>query len=92
MSAVDLAPPSARWTLRLSGDWVGPYSPFDEPGVIMGAYGLLHIAGSVRFTPSTALEAGLSNVLDRAYPEVVAEHMVAPGQPRSVTATLRYTP
>lgn len=92
-AAVDLAPhgiADARWALRISGNWVGPYSPFDEPGVVLGAYGLLHASGHVRITPTVELDAGVRNVLDRAYPELVADHIVSPGQPRSIYLTLGY--
>jgi outer membrane receptor for ferric coprogen and ferric-rhodotorulic acid len=35
------------------------------------------------------LDVGVRNVLDRAYPELVAGHIVSPGQPRAVFVTLR---
>ncbi|HEY3745158.1 MAG TPA: TonB-dependent receptor, partial [Gemmatimonadaceae bacterium] len=31
---------AGKLNLHLAGNWVGPYSPFDEPGVVLGAYGL----------------------------------------------------
>lgn len=30
------------WRISASGNWVGPYSPFDQPGRVLGAYGLAH--------------------------------------------------
>lgn len=91
VGAIDVAPTAARWTLRVSGNWIGPYSPFDEPGVVLGGYGLLHAAGSVPLSRRMTLDLGIRNLLDRAYPELVAGHIVAPGQPRSVYVTLRHT-
>src|SRR5207237_3639894 len=44
IAAVDVSPAGAPWLLRVSGNWVGPYSPFDAPGVVLGAYGLAHVA------------------------------------------------
>ena len=82
--------PAGRWSLRFAGNWVGPYSPFDEPGVLLGGYGLMHASGRVRLSRAVVLDAGVRNVLDRAYPEVVAGHIVSPGEPRSVYASLRY--
>ena len=81
---------AGTWNLRLAGNWVGPYSPFDEPGVLVGGYGLMHASGRVRLSRAVVLDAGVRNVLDRAYPEVVAGHIVSPGEPRSVYASLRY--
>ncbi|HEY1953826.1 MAG TPA: TonB-dependent receptor [Gemmatimonadaceae bacterium] len=81
---------AGKWNLRLAGNWVGPYSPFDEPGVVLGGYGLMHLSGRLRLSRTVLLDAGLRNVLNRAYPEVVAGHIVSPGEPRSVFASLRY--
>lgn len=92
-AAVDLAPAmrgDVPWSVRVSGNWVGPYSPFDEPGVVLGGYGLLHVGGRVRLARDVGIDAGVRNVLDRAYPEVVAGHVVAPGEPRALYVSLRY--
>jgi len=98
-AALDIAPPStrsstratdARWRLRVSGNWVGPYSPFDEPGVVLGAYGLMHAGAIIPLTRQASVDLGVRNLLDRAYPEVVAGHIVAPGEPRAFYVTLRW--
>lgn len=93
-AALDIAPSNrisaAHWVVRVSGNWVGPYSPFDEPGVVLGAYGLAHVSARVRLTPSAVFDLGVRNVLDRSYPELVAGHIVAPGEPRSAYLALRY--
>ncbi len=93
-AALDITPtaiiPTARWVVRLSGNWVGPYSPFDEPGVVLGAYGLMHVSARARLSSAAVLDIGVRNVFDRAYPELVAGHIVAPGEPRSAYVGLRY--
>jgi len=80
--------PAPAWRLRLSGNFVGPYSPFDEPGVLLPAYGLLHLGG-IAMVRGTEIDFGIRNLLDRAYPELVAGHIVAPGQPLSFFVTAR---
>ena len=83
-------PTSGVWTVRLATNVVGPYTPFDEePGFELPAYGLLHLSGRVRFAKAD-LEVGMRNLLDRDYPELRAGGFVAPGQPRSIFANLRY--
>lgn len=93
-AALDVAPteviPTARWVLRISGNWVGPYSPFDAPGVLSGSYGLIHLSARAQVTPAAVLDVGVSNIFDRAYPELIAGHIVAPGEPRSAYVGLRY--
>ena len=89
-AALEIAPPRTWWRLRFAGNWVGPYSPFDEPGVVLGSYGLAHVSGSAQWGP-VRLEVGVRNVFDRAYPELVAGHVIDPGQPRAVFTTLRTT-
>jgi outer membrane receptor protein involved in Fe transport len=87
-AALDLLPGAASWRLRLSGNWVGPYSPFDEPGVVLGSYGLAHVSAAWTIGTFEA-DVGVRNVFDRAYPEIVAGGIVAPGQPRTVYVSLR---
>ncbi|MEA2765533.1 MAG: iron complex outerrane recepter protein, partial [Gemmatimonadaceae bacterium] len=87
-AAFTLAPVDAKWRLRIGGNWVGRYAPFDEPDVLLGGYGLLHLSGTARLG-AVELDLGVRNVLDRAYPELVAGHIVSPGQPRAVFVTIR---
>jgi outer membrane receptor protein involved in Fe transport len=79
-----------KWNFHIGGNWVGPYSPFDEPGVVLGSYGLMHASARVRLSSAVVVDAGVRNVLDRSYPELVAGHIVAPGEPRSVYVSVRY--
>lgn len=87
-AALDFLPGASSWRIRLSGNWVGPYSPFDEPGVVLGAYGLAHLSTAWTLGRFEA-DVGVRNVFDRAYPEMVAGGIVAPGQPRTVYVSLR---
>jgi outer membrane receptor protein involved in Fe transport len=79
------------WRLRASGTFNGPYSPFDEPGVVLGGWALFHVSGAVRVR-DVEVDAGVRNLFDRRYPELVAGHIVSPGEPRAVDVTVRVTP
>lgn len=83
-SALDVSLPLAAIRLRVSGNWVGPYSPFDQPGVVTSGYGLAHLSMSVPVNTASSVDAGVRNVFNRAYPELVAGDVVSPGQPRTV--------
>ncbi len=87
--AVELAPPAAIWRLRVGSNVLGPYSPFNEPGVLLPAYGLVHLSGGIRLG-GAQLELGVRNVLDRVYPELRASRFVTPGQPRAVFGSVKY--
>lgn len=92
LAAVDVGPASGAWRTRVSGTFNGPYSPFDEPGAVTGAWALLDIGGAVRLgalARAAELEAGVRNVLDRRYPELIAGGVVSPGQPRAFEVSLR---
>ena len=86
---VEVAPELAIWRVGLSTNVVGPYTPFDEPGVELPTYALVHLTGGVR-VGSALLELGVRNLFDKPYPEVRAGGFVSPGQPRSVYGTVRY--
>ena len=88
-AAVDLSPPGATWRLRASTDVVGPYTPFDMPGVERPAYALAHLSGGKRFG-GMQLELGIRNLFNTAYREIEAGGFVAPGQTRSVFGMVRW--
>ncbi|MEO8333728.1 MAG: TonB-dependent receptor [bacterium] len=88
VAALELSPSGSALRMRLSGNWVGPYSPFDEPGVVAGGYGLMHISAAIPID-RLEIDAGVRNLLDRAYPELIAGHIVSPGQPRTLYVSLR---
>lgn len=73
----------------LSVNAVGPYAPFDEPGVTLDPYALVHATGGIRIG-RTLMQIGIRNLLDRKYPELRAGGFVVPGQPRTVYGTVRY--
>lgn len=89
VTALELAPDQTPWRVRLTSNVVGPYSPFDEPGVTLPTYALLHLSGGMR-VGRTELQLGIRNLLDHRYPELEAGGFVTPGQPRSVVGTVRY--
>jgi outer membrane receptor for ferrienterochelin and colicin len=90
-AALDVTPHGMPWRFRVSGNWVGPYSPFDEPGVVRSGYGLAHVSGGWAFHAFDA-DVGIRNIFDRAYPEVIAGNIVSPGQPRTVYVSIRVRP
>jgi outer membrane receptor protein involved in Fe transport len=91
VAALAVSPPGRNaWTLRVSTNVVGPYTPFDaEPGFELPAYALLHVAARVRLARAD-VDVGVRNLLDREYPELRAGGFIAPGQPRSLVARLLY--
>ncbi len=89
VASATVAPPGRAWRAAVSLGAVGPYAPFDEPGVWRPAYALVHVTGTVTIAPGDELEFGVRNLLNRAYPELEAGGYVSPGQPRSVFVTLR---
>jgi outer membrane receptor protein involved in Fe transport len=87
-AALDITMPLAPWRIRVSGNWVGGYSPFDQPGVVLGGYGLAHLSLQWTFR-AMEVDLGVRNLFDRAYPELVAGDVVSPGQPRTIFLSFR---
>jgi len=86
---VEVAPEGAIWRAGVGTNVVGPYTPFDEPGVELPTYALMHLTGGVRIGQAE-VDIGVRNLLDKHYTEVRAGGFVSPGQPRSVYGTVRY--
>ncbi len=86
-AALEVAPLASIWRIRLSTNAVGPYSPFDMPGVVIKPYALAHAFGSVRFGTAT-LGVGVRNLLGHRYRELEAGGFTVPGQPRTVYGSL----
>jgi outer membrane receptor protein involved in Fe transport len=89
IAALDVTP-APEWVVRLSSNIVGPYSPFDEPGVVLPSYAVLSLTVGAHFG-NAFVQVGMENIADKAYPELVAGGFVDPGQPRSVYGTVRYS-
>jgi iron complex outermembrane receptor protein len=88
-ATIAVTPPSASWDLQVGTNVVGPYTPFDEPGVELPAYALLHLGAGLRIGAMHA-HLGLRNLTNHRYPELRAGGFVSPGQPRSVYGGLDY--
>jgi outer membrane receptor for ferric coprogen and ferric-rhodotorulic acid len=88
-AALSWAPPFSVFNATLSTNAVGRYTPFDEPGVELDPYALVHLTAGVRFG-TMLVQLGVRNLLDHRYPELRAGGFVVPGQPRSVFGTVRY--
>ncbi|MGH7498724.1 MAG: TonB-dependent receptor [Gemmatimonadales bacterium] len=86
---IEIAPEMSVWRIGVLTNIVGPYTPFDEPGVELPTYALFHLTGGVRVGPAE-FDLGVRNLLNRDYPELRAGGFVAPGQPRSVYGTVHY--
>ncbi|MFL5614970.1 MAG: TonB-dependent receptor [Gemmatimonadaceae bacterium] len=78
----------APWQIRIGGNWTGPYSPFDRPGEVLPGYGMGHVSATWAFR-SVEMNLGVRNMFNRAYPEIVAGDVVAPGQPRTIFLSFR---
>jgi outer membrane receptor protein involved in Fe transport len=88
-AAVELAPPRRAWTLRVATNVQGPYSPFDAPGVVLPSYALLQVSAGLAIPRVGHLQLAVRNLFNQAYPELRAGSFVTPGQPRTISATLR---
>lgn len=86
---IEVSPDLAIWHLGLSTNVVGPYTPFDEPGVELPTYALIYLTGGVRIG-GVLLDLGVRNLLDKRYAELRAGGFVSPGQPRTVYGTAHY--
>ncbi|MGA7160783.1 MAG: TonB-dependent receptor [Bacteroidota bacterium] len=89
IAALDITP-RVDWNIRLSSNIVGPYSPFDEPGVVLPSYAIFSLTAGVN-AGNALIQVGVKNLADKAYPELVAGGFVDPGQPRSVYGTVKYS-
>ena len=88
-AGLEVGPVTGRWYARAATNIVGDYTPFDEPGVEIPPYALVHLSGGVQFG-RTGFELAVRNLLDHKYRELQAGGFVVPGQPISVYGTVRY--
>lgn len=90
-AAVELGKTSALWSIRLSTNVVGPYTPFSAAGTELPAYALFHLSSRLLLGERTVLRLGVRNLFDTVYPELRAGGFVTPGQPRSIYGGVSYT-
>ncbi len=88
-AGITVAPPGLPWNLGVTFDAVGPYSPFDEPGVVRPAFLLVHLSAGVAVARGYELDLGVRNVFNRSYPELEAGGYVSPGETRTEFLKLR---
>jgi iron complex outermembrane receptor protein len=88
--ALEFSPRGTIWQFRVGSNFVGPYAPFDEPGVLLPSYAVFYVSTEIHYA-NVLIDLGLRNLFDKAYPELRAGGFVAPGQPRSAYGTLKYT-
>jgi outer membrane receptor protein involved in Fe transport len=87
---VNVLLPTQIWEAHVGVNFQGPYSPWDEYGVLRPAFALLNLSGAVRVTPRAKVSVGVRNLLDTYYRELEAGYQVTPGQTRSVYVMLQY--
>jgi len=89
-AAIDGNVPGQLWLAQLGAIFTGPYTPFEEKGVLRPGYMLLNIAGGIRIHDRAQVLVGLRNLLDVKYRELESGGQVTPGQPLTIYALLRY--
>lgn len=89
-AVIDVAPPLQIWEAQLGTNFNGPYTPFEEPGILRPGYILFNIAGGVRLSSRTHVLVGVRNLLDTAFRELESGGQVTPGEPRAFYVTMRY--
>lgn len=83
-----VTPPRQAWFADVGTFVVGPYTPFDEPDVETDPYAVVQVSAGYRIPVVGNLRLGIRNLFNRTYAEVRAGGFVAPGQPRTVVASL----
>src|SRR5581483_4706525 len=89
-AALDISIPKQIWTARIGTTFNGPYTPFEEKGVLRPGYALFNVEGSVRMYKLTYLSVGVRNLLDTRYRELESGAQVTPGQLQTAYVTVRY--
>jgi len=85
--SAQVAPAQGSWFAQATVSGVGPYTPFDEPGVELPSYALVHLSAGTA-VGGVRVQVGVRNALDRVHPELRAGGFVAPGQPRTFTVSV----
>ncbi|HXC24404.1 MAG TPA: TonB-dependent receptor, partial [Gemmatimonadaceae bacterium] len=87
---LDVAPPGKRWFAQLGANVQGPYTPFEEKGVLRPAYVLFSLSSGVKVYGPAEVWVGIRNLAGTGYRELESGGQVVPGEPRTVYALLRY--
>jgi iron complex outermembrane recepter protein len=87
---VNIALPSQIWEGHVGANFQGPYSPWDEFGVLRPGFVLFNLSGGVNLTTKAKVLVGVRNLFDTAYRELEAGYQITPGQTRTLYATLTY--
>ncbi|HWZ57999.1 MAG TPA: TonB-dependent receptor [Gemmatimonadaceae bacterium] len=87
---VNVALPSQIWEAHLGANFQGPYTPFEEIGVLRPGFVLFNVAAGVHMNPRTLFMVGVRNLFDTNYRELESGGQVTPGQGRAVYATVQY--
>ncbi len=90
-ATIDLDLPRQPWVAQLGTNFLGPYTPFEEKGILRPGYVLFSLGGGVRVFHQTEILIGIRNLLDVRYRELEAGGQVTPGQSQTVYALVRYT-
>jgi outer membrane receptor protein involved in Fe transport len=89
-AALDLNIPSQIWSARIGTTFNGPYTPFEEKGVLRPGYALFNVEGKVRVMHGTYVMLGLRNLLNTRYRELESGGQVTPGQLQTAYARVQY--
>ena len=89
-AAIDANIPGQIWTARIGTTFNGPYTPFEEKGILRPGYALLNVEGGVRVYHGTTLLLGIRNLVNTPYRELESGGQVTPGQSQTIYATVRY--
>lgn len=86
---VDLDLPHQIWMAHVGATFNGPYTPFEELGILRPGYILFNLSAGVRVRGPAEVWAGVRNLADISYRELESGGQVTPGQSRTVYALLR---
>lgn len=89
-AALDVSIPSQIWSARIGTTFNGPYTPFEEKGILRPGYALFNVEGRVRVLHGTSVSLGVRNLLNTRYRELESGGQVTPGQLQAAYATVRY--
>jgi outer membrane receptor protein involved in Fe transport len=87
---IDFDIPGQIWVAQVGANFQGPYTPFEEPGVLRPSYALFNAAAGIKISEHTQFLVGARNLLDVRYRELESGGQATPGQPRTVYASMRY--